>query len=221
VLIVLRSVKEMQEYVAAAVDGEIGEVEEFYLDDRYWTIRYLVVGMSNDETYQRVLITPAALGQPDRAEQVLRVALSMEQARNRPDVDSDRPISRQGRSESGSPEEEPNEPGDPHLRSTKEVIGYHIRARDGEIGHVEDFVVNDETWTIHFVVVDTRNWWPGRKVLMAPTWIKQVDWAEGKVEVDLSKGTIEKSPQYDPSLPLDAQYEKELYDYYDRPYYWH
>jgi hypothetical protein len=53
--------------------------------------------------------------------------------------------------------------------------------------------------------------------LMAATWIKQVDWVEGKVEVDLSRGTIEKSPQYAPSLPLDAQYEKELYDYYDRP----
>jgi sporulation protein YlmC with PRC-barrel domain len=132
---VLRSVKEMQEYAAAAVDGEIGEVEEFFLDDRYWTIRYLVVGMSDDVTYRRVLITPAALGQPDREEQVLRVELSLERARNSPDVDSDRPISRQGRPESGTPEEEPGQPGDPHLRSTKEVIGYHIRARDGEIGH--------------------------------------------------------------------------------------
>jgi hypothetical protein len=131
---VLQSVKEMQEYVAAAVDGEIGEVEEFYLDDRYWTIRYLVVGMSNDELHRRVLITPAALGQPDREEQVLRVALSVEQARNRPDIDSDRPVSRQARSESGASEEEPGRPGDPHLRSTKEVIGYHIQARDGEIG---------------------------------------------------------------------------------------
>jgi sporulation protein YlmC with PRC-barrel domain len=217
---VLRSVREMQEYAAAAVDGEIGEVEEFYLDDTCWAIRYLVVGMSRDETYRRILITPAALGQPDREEQILRVALSMEQARNSPDVDSDRPISGQGRSESDTSEKEPGQPGDPHLRSTKEVIGYHIQARDGEIGHVEDFVVNDETWTIHFVVVDTRNWWPGRKVLMAPTWIKQVVWAEGKVEVDLSRGTIEKSPQYDPSIPLDSQYEKELYDYYDCPYYW-
>jgi sporulation protein YlmC with PRC-barrel domain len=216
----LRSVKEMQEYAAVAIDGEIGEVEEFYLDDRYWTIRYLVVGIRNDEPNRRVLITPAALGQPDREGRVLRVALSVEQASRRPDIDSERPVSRQERSESVASEEEPGRPGDPHLRSSKQVIGYHIQARDGEIGHVEDFVVNDEMWTIHFVVVDTRNWWPGRKVLMAPTWIKQVDWAAGKVEVDLSRGTIEKSPQYDPSLPLDSQYEKELSDYYDRPYYW-
>jgi sporulation protein YlmC with PRC-barrel domain len=194
VLIVLRSVKEMQEYVAAAVDGEIGEVEEFYLDDRYWTVRYLVVRMDDGEAYRRVLIAPAALGQPDREGQVLQVALSVEQASQRPDIDSDRPVSRQ-ESSASVPSEEPGRPGDPHLRSSKEVIGYHIQARDGEIGHVEDFVVNDETWTIHFVVVNTRNWWPGRKVLMAPMWIKQVDWAAGKVEVDLSRGTIEKSPQ--------------------------
>ena len=54
---------------------------------------------------------------------------------------------------------------DPHLRSTHHVTGYHIQAEDGEIGHVEDFIIDDKTWTIRYLVIDTRNWWPGAKVL--------------------------------------------------------
>lgn len=68
------------------------------------------------------------------------------------------------------------ERGDPHLRSTREVIGYHIQALDGEIGHVEDFIVDDANWAIRYMVVDTRNWWPGKKVLVSPQWIKAVSW---------------------------------------------
>jgi hypothetical protein len=56
---------------------------------------------------------------------------------------------------------------DLHLRSVEAVTGYHIHARDGEIGHVEDFLVDDADWSIHYLVVDTKNWWPGKKVLVS------------------------------------------------------
>jgi len=52
---------------------------------------------------------------------------------------------------------------DSHLRSTKEVTGYNTEARDGEIGHVENFIVDHHTWAIHYIEVNTRNWWPGEK----------------------------------------------------------
>lgn len=109
---------------------------------------------------------------------------------------------------------------DPHLRSMREVTGYHIEARDGEIGHVEDFIIDDNTWWIQYLVIDTRNWLPGRKVLTALEWVTEVDWPEHAVRVELSKETIRNSPQYEPGQPLDRQYEAELYDYYGRPYYW-
>jgi hypothetical protein len=122
------------------------------------------------------------------------------------------------------PEEEKDEKeeqeSDPHLRSTREVIGYHIQARDGEIGHVEDFVIDDETWFIRYLVIDTRNWLPGRKVLVAPAWAEQVNWVERKVHVDLRRETIENSPEFDPSMPVNREYEVRLYDYYGRPTYW-
>ena len=109
---------------------------------------------------------------------------------------------------------------DPHLRSTGEVIGYHIQARDGEIGHVEDFVVDDEAWYVRYLVIDTRNWLLGRKVTLAPTWAERVSWLKRKVYVDLSKESIKNSPEFDPSMPVNRQYEVQLYDYYGRPYYW-
>ncbi len=112
------------------------------------------------------------------------------------------------------------ERGDLHLRSSDEVIGYHIQATDEEIGHVEDFLVDDETWQIRYMVVDTSNWWFGKKVLIAPTWIAGVSWAEQKVSVDLLKEAVKDSPQWDPSVPVTQAYEQRLYDHYGRPTYW-
>lgn len=103
---------------------------------------------------------------------------------------------------------------DPHLRSTNKVKGYNIQANDGEIGHVQDFLVDDEKWNICFLVVDTQNWLPGRKVLISPRWIDRIDWAESKVFVNLSKESIEHSPVFDSSLPISKKYERELLDHY-------
>jgi hypothetical protein len=107
-----------------------------------------------------------------------------------------------------------------HLRSSAHVIGYYIHAQDGDIGHVEDFLVDDTTWVIHYMVVDTRNWLPGKNVLVSPHWIEQVDWNDSKVYVDLTQEAIENSPEYDPMAPVDRSYEEKLFEYYDRQRYW-
>ncbi|MCA9973181.1 MAG: PRC-barrel domain-containing protein [Anaerolineales bacterium] len=109
---------------------------------------------------------------------------------------------------------------DPHLRSLDEVTGYHIAAEDGDIGHVETFVVDDASWSIMYMVVDTRNWLPGRKVLVALQWVQQIAWIDRRVYVDLHQETIKNSPEYDPDEPLERAYEERLYDYYGRPRYW-
>jgi len=112
------------------------------------------------------------------------------------------------------------EGGDPHLRSVREVIGYHIHALDGEIGHVDDFIVDDATWAIRYLVVDTRNWWLDRKVLVAPHWADHISWAEGEVHVRLPRQTIKLSPEWHADAPVNREYETRLYDYYGRPAYW-
>jgi hypothetical protein len=111
-------------------------------------------------------------------------------------------------------------PADLHLRSTKEVTSYHIEATDGEIGHVENFIVDHHSWAIQYIVVNTRNWWPGKKVLISPYWIERVSWTESKVYVDLSREAIKNGPEYIDSLSVTREYEHKLWDHYQRSAYW-
>ncbi len=110
--------------------------------------------------------------------------------------------------------------GDPNLRSTREVTGYHIHASNGEIGHVEDFIIDDETWAIRYLIVDTKNWWPGIKVLVSPQWIERVSWNESKVFVNISRDAIKQSPEYRDESMLTRDYEDGLYQHYQRKGYW-
>lgn len=110
--------------------------------------------------------------------------------------------------------------GDSHLRSVSEVLGYYIQATDGDIGHVDDFLVDDKDWAIRYMVVDTGNWWPGKKVVVSPDWIERVSWPETKVHVNVLRQSIKNAPAYDPSAPIDRDYEDRLYDFYGGPKYW-
>ena len=112
------------------------------------------------------------------------------------------------------------ESADSHLRSTDGVTGYSIEAADGEIGHVDGFVLDDEAWAIRYVEVATRNWWPGKKVLVSPAWIERVSWIDSIVNVGLSRETIRSGPEYTTSMPITREYENQLYAHYGRPPYW-
>ena len=109
---------------------------------------------------------------------------------------------------------------DPHLRSTKDVTGYHVQATDGEIGHVDDFIVDDHTWAIRYLVIDTGNWRSGKKVLVAPRWIERVSWSDAEVYVKLSRAAIQGSPEYIEESALTRDYEAKLHGHYDQPGYW-
>ncbi len=108
------------------------------------------------------------------------------------------------------------------LRSMNEVVGYHIAANDGEIGHVEDFFVDDKAWVIRYMLIDTRNWLPGRKVLVSPEWIERVSWRESIVSVGVMREQVEDSPEYRDQQegPLDRAFEARLFQHYGAPFYW-
>lgn len=110
--------------------------------------------------------------------------------------------------------------GNPDLRSLDEVSGYRIDARDDEVGHVEDLIVDSDDWIIRYMVIDTRNWLPGRKVIVPPQWVGGFDWQEKAARVDLTRAQIESSPKFEPGAPVNRAYETRLYDYYGRPVYW-
>jgi hypothetical protein len=113
-----------------------------------------------------------------------------------------------------------SESPDSHLRSTEAVTGYHIEAADGEIGHVDGFVVDDEAWAIRYIEVATRNWLPGKKVLVSPAWIERVSWTDSAVYTALSREAIKEGPEYIESRPITREYENRLHLHYGRPPYW-
>jgi uncharacterized protein YrrD len=109
---------------------------------------------------------------------------------------------------------------DPHLRSTADVTGRDIQAQDGEIGHVGDFVIDDETWAIRYLIVDTRNWWPGKKVLISTRWIERISWSESKVFINLTRDAIKRAPEYMEGTLITRDREMKLHRHYDREGYW-
>jgi hypothetical protein len=246
----LQSVKNMTGYVVTATDGDVGTVNQFLFSSGTWIVRYIVIDLGKWLPGRKVLVAPGmVLCPPDWIKRLIPINLTKQQIKESPEIDDRKPVSRQKEIELHKyfnwvpywslgpggdinppiptreriPKQEPStiqEKEDPELRSTKEVLGYRIHACDGEIGHVEDFIVDDQDWIIRYIVVDTRNWLPGRKVLVSPEWIENVSWADSEVEVDLSREVVKESPKYDPSAPVNREYETRVYDYYGRPVYW-
>lgn len=244
----LNKAKTLKGYKLASLDGEIGTVEEFYFDDQHWTVRYLVADTGTWLTDRQVLISPYALAGANKEEQHIVVDLTKKQIEDSPPLDSHKPVSRQFEEvyygyygwpaywegpymwgsypnlvrdrEKWSKATYKEKAWDPHLRSTRDVSGHHLQAVDGEIGHLEDFVIDDETWAIRYLIIDTQNWWPGKKVLVSPRWIERVSWSESKVFVSLSRETIKQSPEYTEELLLTRDYETGLHRHYDREGYW-
>jgi hypothetical protein len=219
----LRPAKEFKTLKLRARDGDIGNVREFFFDDRSWMVRYMVADTGNWLTGRQVLISPNALKPSLVAEDVIPVDLTKSQIENSPALANHEPVSRQFEMQyygyygwpcywTGAVLAGPNIPvvrnpeateenarrektWDHDLRSTKDATGHHIQALDGEIGHVADFIIDDTTWSIPYLVVDTKNWWPGKHVRIATRWITQVSWPEAKIFVNMTRETLKQSPE--------------------------
>lgn len=248
----LRSISGLLGHKIHAVDGELGEVDEFYFDDNTWDIRYMVALTGNWLSGRKVLIAPSALKAPDWDAKTFPVTLTREQVRNSPDIDTEKTVTRRHEEElakhyawplywgesfyaggmsggtifppagekdkAGRPEGAAgNAPEDAHLQGTRAVEGYRLHAVDGLIGHVVDYIVDDELWIIRYIVADTGVWLPGRKVLISPNWIDSVDWETSEVFVELSRDAVRSSPEFDPTRPVGDAYEEMLHGHYGRP----
>lgn len=109
---------------------------------------------------------------------------------------------------------------DPHLRSCKSLVGYHIHASDGDMGHLQEMLVDEKTWSIRYLVVDTSSYWIGHEVLVSPDWVKRIDWDESKITVDLLQQTVKDSPRFESSEALNRAQEASIHKHYKRPTYW-
>ncbi len=109
---------------------------------------------------------------------------------------------------------------DAHLRSVAEVAGYHVHASDGEIGHVEDLLVEDAAWDVRYLIVDTRTWWAGQHVLVSPFAVREINWGDRQVQLDITREKIKGSPPWKrPPTQLDQIYAGQLHQYYGWPGY--
>jgi hypothetical protein len=106
------------------------------------------------------------------------------------------------------------------IRSCREVMDYMVEGTDGEVGDVEDFIVDDPTWQILYLVVNTGKLLADKKILLAEMWIDKIRWSESKIYVDLPGKKIKESPEYDRSVPVDRDYEERLFEFYGRKGYW-
>jgi len=239
-------------YAISASDGRIGTVVDFLFDDASWMVRWLVVDTGKWLTGRKVLLPPSVLGHPDVDAREFTVRLTKQQVKDSPEIECDRPVSRQmeshvydyygwypywgtglymggygfmgdyltGRSslEAWRREEHVIDThrteGDPHLRSIEAVTGYHIHATDGAIGHVEDFLLGDTDWSIHYLIVDTKNWWPGKRVLIAPRLAQEINWTHRRVNLDVDRQKVKDSPLYDATTTVDGAYERHFHSYY-------
>jgi sporulation protein YlmC with PRC-barrel domain len=109
--------------------------------------------------------------------------------------------------------------GDPHLRSIAAITGYHVHATDGDIGHVQDILIEEQGWAIRYVIIDTKNWWPGQHVLVAPYAVKEVSWADQKINLTITRDQVTSSPPWDPLAQIDEAYQRGLHRHYDWPGY--
>jgi len=244
----LNRFKSIKGYKLNGLDGEVGTVKEFFFDDRFWTIRYLVADTGNWLGEWQVLISPFALTAVNVEDKTVVVELTKKQIEESPSLASYKPVSRQYEEEYSNyygwpmywsgpymwglqPGLLPNrekwrEPTqsknswDPHLRSTQDVMGHAIQTNDGKIGHVEDFIFDDETWAIRYFVVDTKNFGLGKLVLLSPRWIENIDWIQKKVIVALSRDSILGSPEFLQDSLLTGEYETDLHRHYNRHGYW-
>jgi len=262
----LHSVKNLENSTISATDGQIGHVKDIYFDDEVWTVRYLVVNTGFWLSGRLVLISPISLRKPDWQGQTFPAVITQEQVKNSPNINTDKPISRQNEEQYfdyfGYPfywggvsiwgdghfpdvmepyyagyevdhggrlrqieaysriEQTRRSSDDPHLRSCKNVDGYRLEASDGEIGHITDFLIDEQSWAIRYIVIETSHWWSGHKVLIAPEWITGIHWPGKTVSVKLNQESVRNSPEYDSKKEWSRELDISLYQHYDRQGYW-
>jgi hypothetical protein len=265
----LRNMRDIEDYSVTATDGIVGYVKDLYFDDESWVVRYLIVDTGAWLSQRRVLISPISIDQPNWTTKTLPVSITREQVQNSPDIDTDKPVSRQhergylgyygypyywrggglwgaslypnlmfsapgyggtnadyrrahAQHERADAEADADRhhADDPHLRSGNAIMRYQVHATDGDIGHVGGIIVDEDTWAIRYLIVNTSNWWLGHQVIIAPKWIDNFEWVHSKVVVGLSRQAVKDAPPYSSTATLNREVEVRTHIHHGRIGYW-
>lgn len=221
----LESAKELIRYRVKAIDGKVGKAHDLYFEDDSWAIRYLLLNVGRWLLGERVLVPPDRLGQPDTKARTLPVLLTKQEIEKCASAETEEPFSHKMQhllvaryggvyAQGGGPmahlhgpvssetvaiveaAEHPPQQG-PNLRSVQEVLGYQIEALDGPIGVAEDFLIDDDEWVIRYILVNTKTWKPGRQVLIPPSWVQAIVWAESRIHISVKREKTKTSARFD------------------------
>jgi hypothetical protein len=242
--------KSFHGFTIHATDGDMGHVDQFYFDDDTWTIRYIIVKTGKFFFGHKVLVSPISLEKLDTENRKVFVNLTMEQVKHSPDINTEKPISRQkeaeylryynlpaywggiglwgremypsalGAVEAEEAAEETSDQRETHLRSTNEVRGYTIRCVDDDAGHLEDFFIDTDTWTIRYMAVHLSRIHHQKMVLTVPRLVDKVLWAKATVFVNTSKNKLLEAPEYSEGGIIDREMEQEIYNHFLLHPYW-
>jgi sporulation protein YlmC with PRC-barrel domain len=235
---VKRSLKEIVGYSMQAKDGTKGNVKDFFFDDKEWNVKYVEIDLGIVFSGRKVLIPRVFLSSPDRLSRGFMVELSKSDIENCPLPDEHPLVSQEYEKVlkkylsqiaihrdlpcvgSGAIMNTPKIRIDESdlescLRSFNAIIGYHIKAIDGDLGHVCDIIIDDKDWQIVYAVVDTSNWLPwSKQVIISIRWMEEISYVDKQITVNLHVEDIKSAPEFIPSEPINEVFEKHLYDYY-------
>lgn len=245
-----RSINNWMGYGIQATDGDIGEIHDFYFDDNQWSIRYIIIDIGPWIKDRKVILSPDEFIALDSSEQYFSLKkLNKGQIKNSPEIDTALPVSKQEQislhkyyrwppyaispittevkeTEDSKEVEEAEavsqmQQNYSELRSAREVIRYSVKGKDGELGKVEDLLVDDEAWKIVYLVIDSKEELEiDKKILVTMSWIKWMHHNEQEIYLDLNKQTVRNSPSYDPERPKQWPMERELHKNTKKPYLW-
>lgn len=224
----VRSGNKLTGFSVHAKDGEIGRIYDFIFDEFLWTIRYAEIDIGRWVPGKVVLLSTQVLG--PSALSTIDTKLTIKQITNCPTIDPQEIPSRKYEEELhnyfswvyywAEQREVSQYRISCKLQSVFSLIGFKLQAIDGEIGHLDDVLIDDLEWKIRYLVIDTGTWFSGKKVLVSPLWDGRVDDNSHILKIDVSMEKIKSAPPFDYSIPLTNEYEVILHQHYHKKPYW-
>jgi len=173
----LRSASRILGYRLTADDGEVGRCVDFLLEQPTWIVRYVLVDAGARLDGGPVLVSPLRLRKSDWGSRRWALDGTREQMKT----------------ESASA---------PALQSLKRLIGFGLDDAEGNVGHIEDLIVDDDSWHCRYLVVNGEIRLSGRRTLVPTEWVGQLHVEEHRVEAPVPRARIEGGPEYHPGAPL-------------------
>jgi len=234
----MRKASEFYNKPICAVDDEIGKLTEFYIDERSWQIRYLVVNLGSGFKSKEVLISPVAFASFDGER--LKIQLTKDEIHKCPVNSSAKPVYIQQKENAellysttqsfggfdsrfetvvfppspsiNSREDEKGE--NPHFRSSREISGYKILTEDGVEGKVEDLLFDDRLWNIRFLLIRPDTGSDQETRLLIAFWVDHIEWEIETIYLGCRGDYLMRCPKFDPSKHVNISYEDFL-DHYN------